>query len=408
MKPDIRPVPEDDLPQFIDALSAAFLERPDVDKVAQEVRTRWELERTWAAFDGGRVCGTFGSRGTEITVPGGARLPAAAVAAVTVLPTHRRRGVLRGMVAAAHAASRERGEVASLLYASEYPIYGRFGYGPGTRVATWTLDATATSFNGDPATGIELVVPPETGLATIRGVFEEWRRRQPGEIRRSDHRWDHDLGAESAWGERWKGFLIVHRDGSGTVDGYARYRAEEKWEHRQPRSVVKLDELHALTHAAYAGLWRFLAEIDLVATVTAAGRSPGDRLPWLLTNSRAARTSDVGEALWVRLFDVPRALEARTYERSGSVVLEVVDPEASGGRVRVHLDASPAGASCRVTDRSPDLTLDVQALGAAYLGGSRLRDAVLPQGADEHRAGALRDVDALLHTLDEPWCSTFF
>ena len=61
-----------------------------------------------------------------------------------------------------------------------------------------------------------------------------------------------------------------------------------------------------------------------------------------------------------------------------------------------------------MTDRSPDLTLDVSALGAAYLGGTRLRDAVLATGADEHRDGALAEADRLLRTADEPWCSTFF
>jgi predicted acetyltransferase len=131
-------------------------------------------------------------------------------------------------------------------------------------------------------------------------------------------------------------------------------------------------------------------------------------LPWLLTNSRAASLSEVGDGLWVRLFDACRALEARSYERDGKIVLEIVDAEATDSRVRVELDASPDGASCRPTDRLPDLTLDVAALGAAYLGGTALRDAVLEKGADEHREGALAQADALFRTLDGPWCSTFF
>jgi predicted acetyltransferase len=105
---------------------------------------------------------------------------------------------------------------------------------------------------------------------------------------------------------------------------------------------------------------------------------------------------------------VPRALEARGYERSATVVLELIDNEAAGGRTRVLVDASADGARCTVTDRSPDLTLDIAALGAAYLGGTSLRDAVLAEGVDEHRAGALAEADALLRTLNEPWCSTFF
>ncbi len=407
---EIRTTRPEEYPAFVGALSTGFLERPDIARVVDAVRATWEPDRTWAAFEGDRVCGTFRSWPTELTVPGGARLPGAAVSAVTVLPSHRRRGILRRLVAAEHAAIRGRGEAVGLLYASEYPIYGRFGYGPACTVATWTLDASATSFHGPAAAGVELVGADEGTRDTIRDVFEAWRSRQPGEIRRRDLRWDDDLGLrESPWGETWKGFLALHRDAGGAVDGYARYRAEEKWTQRQPRALLRVDELHALTDEAYAALWRFLAEIDLVASVVAQGRSPSERLPWLLTNARAAAPSDVGEGLWVRLFDVPGALAARTYEASGEAVLEVVDQErAHEPNLRLALDASPAGADCRPTDRAPDLTVPVAALGAAYLGGTRLRDAVIATGVEEHRPGALALVDRLLRTTDEPWCSTFF
>ena len=115
--------------------------------------------------------------------------------------------------------------------------------------------------------------------------------------------------------------------------------------------------------------------------------------------------------MWVGLLDVPRALAARSYERTAGLVVEAVTGRGTGDerRERVLLDASPDGATrCPATDRSPDVVLDMRALGAAYLGGSRLRRAVLLQGADEHRAGALAEADALFRTADLPWCSTSF
>ncbi len=409
MTPTIRPIQEAELPAFIESLSAAFLERPSVQAVVEEVTPSWDLRRVLAAFDEDRIVGTFRSWGTELTVPGGARIPAAAVAAVTVMPTHRRQGILRAMVGVEHAAIRERGEAVGLLYAAEYPIYGRFGYGVGCQVATWTVDTRATAFGVEATGSVEFVSPSDvTTREALKAVFESWRVRQPGEIRRRELRWEYDLGRETAWGKRWQGFVALHRDPSGAIDGYARYHAEDKWEQRQPRVILLVDELHALTDAAYVALWRFLAEVDLVATVKAEGRSPSERLPWLLSNARAAVASDVGDGLWVRLFDLVRALEARTYERAADVVLEVVDGEAPGGRTRVRLDAGPDGARCRRTKAEPDLTLDVAALGAAYLGGTRLRDAVLARGADEHRSGALAEVDGLFRTADQPWCTTFF
>lgn len=404
---DVRPAREEELPEFVRTIGSAFLVRSDEDRVASHLRDLWDLDRTLTAFDGPLMCGTFRSWSTELTVPGGARLPGAAVTAVSVRPTHRRKGILRRMVEVAHADIRDRGESVGLLYASEYAIYGRFGYGVATGAATWTLDTHSTEVIGEPGR-VELVLPDAALRDTVLGVFEGWRAGQPGEIQRQPYTWDIDLALrEPFWGEPWKGFLALHRDDSGVVDGYVRYTTIEKWEQRQPRGHVSVDDLHALTSEAYRALWHFLVDLDLAATVRAERRSVDEALPWLLTNARAASLSDVGDGLWVRLFDVPRALEARSYERSGHLVLELVDARG-GPRQRVELDAGPDGARCRPTRRSADLTLELAALGAAYLGGTRLAHAVLVSGIDEHLTGALAMADGLLRTLDAPWCATFF
>ena len=413
MSIDIRPIRDDELFKFLDAASTGFQERPDNEKIAEEVRHHWDLSRVWSAFEGDRIVGTFRTWGTELTVPGRGRLKGSSVTSVAVLPTHRRRGILSRMAAAEHAAARERGEQVALLYASEFPIYGRFGYGPATRVATWTLDAKATGFHPGASDGgsVDFIATDEAGEAMAREVFEAWRARQAGEIWRRPITWQSEFGrVGSAWGPPWKGFVAVHRDGAGTADGYARYHVEEKWEQRQPRNVLHVDDLHGLTDEAYAALWQFLAAIDWIATIKAEKRHPAERLPWMLTNQRASTPSDVGDGLWIKLLDVPAALAARTYERTGSIVLEIVERDGADGEhgTRLLLDAGPDGATCAATKRSPDLTVDAAALGAAYLGGTRLRDAVLARGHDEHRRGALAEADALFTTLDPPWCSTFF
>jgi predicted acetyltransferase len=406
----IRTISDDELSACVDTLTTAFLERPDLAKVTEQLRPLWDLRRMWAAFEGDRVCGTFRSWATEITVPGGARLPAAAVSSVSVLPTHRRRGILRRLAEAEHGAIRERGEVFGLLHSAEYPIYGRFGYGPATREATWTVDARGASVHGGATGDVELLTPSETARDAIKVVYETWRHRQVGEIRRREYGWDFDLGLlRSTWGDDWKGFLVVHHGADGVVDGYARYgTGDDHWEQGRPRNSIKVNELRALTDEAENALWRYLIDIDWVATIKAERRSPSDPLPWRLTDARAAVVSDVGDCLWLRIFDLPRALEARTYSGEGSIVLDVIDPEAVGGRVRVALDVGPDGARCRVTDESPDLGVHVSALGAAYLGGPSLRDTTRATGADEHRPGSLALADRLLRTADEPFCSTFF
>jgi predicted acetyltransferase len=406
---EVRNVAPDQFAAAVDVISTAFLERPDIPAVAASMAEVWDPARTWLAWDGDRACGTFRSWATSLTVPGGAMLPAAAVAAVTVLPTHRRRGILTAMAAREHGALIERGEAVGLLYASEYRIYGRFGYAPATWVTDWVITPRAAGPGAATTGTTELMAADETAKATIREVFEAWRPRRAGEISRRDFTWDLRLGLRpEPWGESWKGWLLVHRDAQGAADGYARYKANPRWEGHQPVGDVEVVELIALDGAAYAGMVRHLLELDLVAKVKLEARAMSEPVRWLVANARAVSPADTADGLWVRLFDVPQALEARTYEREASLVLEVIDDAAFGGTRRLLLDAGPDGATCRPTDRSADLTVPVAALGAAYLGGTRLRDVVLATGADEHRLGALAVADALLRTADEPGCSTFF
>jgi predicted acetyltransferase len=406
---EIRVADPSEYASAIDTMSTAFVERPDIEKVAASIQRTWEPGRLVAAFDAGRAVGTFRAFSTELTVPGLAALPGAGISAVGVKPTHRRQGLLGRMASAAHADIAARGEVAAVLYASEYPIYGRFGYGPATRWADWVVDVRLAAFRDPVPGGVDLVTPDAAAVETIRAIHEQVRRSRAGEIRRLATGWPFRLGLEEEpWGETWKGFLVVRRDASGTPDGYARYTGKPKWEHHLPTNGVEVQELVAASDEAYRALWGFLLALDLVTNVQAGGLRVDEPLPWMLRNARAARSDGSGDALWVRLFDVPRALEARTYERTGSLVIEVVDDEAFGGRRRYLLDASEGGARCTPTSREADLTLPVAALGAAYLGGTRLRDAVLGTGCDEHRDGALAQADALLRTADPPYCSTFF
>jgi predicted acetyltransferase len=405
---EIRQLAPAEFPSAFEAMSAAFLERPDIERVAAQFGPLWEPDRTWVAWDGDRACGTFSSWPTELTLTGGRSLPAAAVSGVTVLPTHRRRGILTRMAAAAHAAIVEGGEPLAVLIAAEYPIYGRFGYGPGTRDARITVDTRRATMRGDRAGSLELAPHTAATRDAIRGVFEGTRRHWAGEIRRRDIAWDLDTGlVEDAFeGKRWNGFIVLHRNAAGEVDGYARYTAARG--ERVAENVIEVHDLHALDDAAYAGLWSYLLSVDLVVTVRAVHRRVTEPLPWLLEDARAVAFDRLRDVVWVRLFDIARALEARAYERAGSVVLEVIDDEAWGGTRRWRLDASPDGAACRATDATPDLTIPVAALGAAFLGGTRLRDAARMTGADEHRAGTLAIADALFRTADEPWCSTPF
>src|SRR6266581_570393 len=108
---------------------------------------KWiELDRVHAAFEGELIVGGAGAFTYEMSVPGGASVPAAGVTVVGVLPTHRRRGVLTAMMKAQLDDCRERGDLVAYLWASEATIYGRFGYGLASHMGSLKLARDRSHF----------------------------------------------------------------------------------------------------------------------------------------------------------------------------------------------------------------------------------------------------------------------
>jgi len=408
----IRTVRPDELPAWFEAFGSAFyFWLFDPNALAAARRDAFEIERMVGAYDGDTIVGTFRTFASQLTLPGGARVPVSSVSGVSVRPTHRRRGTLRRLIADDVERATARGDAASVLISAEWPIYGRFGFGPATWQTSWTLRPRAARPEVEPVGSIEFV----DGLAArklIPELYDRYAAGQPGELSRPDYRWDEALGLVEISGRpRWRGSIALHRDESGALDGYARYHGDEVWEDMVADNVLILDELHALTEEAELDLWRFLAQMDLTATIRADTRRVHEPLRWYLADGRAARGGGALDFLWLRPLDVPRLLGERRYERDGSLVVavaDVVDGKPGPGAGTYRLEVSDGTGNCRRTDEAPELTLEVRALGASLLGGTRLADACRAGGAITHRAGALERADALLRTADPPWCSTWF
>jgi predicted acetyltransferase len=127
----------------------------------------------------------------------------------------------------------------------------------------------------------------------------------------------------------------------------------------------------------------------------------------MLADARALRQTARFDFVWVRLLKVGDALSARRYLLDGQVVIEVLDDLGlAGGRYR--LAGGPSGASCTRTSSSADLSLGVDALGSAYLGGVSLRTLARAGRVVEHRPGALDRADAMFRPPVTPWCTTWF
>jgi predicted acetyltransferase len=402
----VRTLDEGDVAGWVECMRTAFLAKAVPGEVEYR-RQAMDLDRSWGAFDGGRVVGTLRSFPTELTVPGPVRIAASALTNVTVLPTHRRRGILTQMVARDLRASADRGETVGILIASEYGIYGRFGYGAAVETATYEIDSSQTRFRQDGAGTVELV-----DLATIRReaprLYETFQAAQPGAIGRGDQWWDrtvHLAGVPET--DEHRGYYAIYRAIGGDLQGYLRYRATDRWDQMRPDGVLHIDELVATSPEGYRGLWNYCCQVDLVRTIEAPNRSVDEPLVWMLADARAVRQTARFDLLWVRMLHVSDALSARRYLVDGHLVIEVLDELGlAGGRYR--LDGGPLGASCATTSSSADLSLNVDALGSAYLGGVSLRTLAQAGRVVEHRPESLARADAMFRTAVTPWCTTWF
>jgi predicted acetyltransferase len=366
-----------------------------------------EFDRTLAFFDGKEMVGTAGIFSYEMTVPGGS-LPCGGVTRVSVLSTHRRRGLLTAMMRRQLDDMHERGEPLAALYASEAPIYGRFGYGLGTYQGAVEIERSHAAFAKQvTGSGRLTMVDVPTAVRAFTRVWEQARLNQPGMLT-FDERWmrnqlsDLELHREGASPH----YRVLYQSGENP-SGFAIYRIKMDWDASGPNGTLRLEMLVAATAEAYAALWRHVLDVDLMARVTAEMRPVDEPLRFLLADSRQPKTR-IEDGIWLRLVDVAAALAGRRYTVDGRLLLRVRDALCPWNDGQYELNGGPSGAECKPNSGTPDLALDVADLAALYLGGNRLRALFEAGRVQELRPSAIARADAMFATDRAPWCPSHF
>ena len=389
---EYRLITDDDLQAATQTQSWAFHSQLDESRMPM-AREWFELGDYIGAFDGSDPVGVTERFALEMKVPGGS-VTAACIGGVTVLPSHRRRGVLTEMMKRQITAAHESDLAISVLGSSETPIYGRFGYGIASEQEKWNIDRHRTAFRREYTwDGSLKMVKSERAREVFPEVYQREAASRAGVIEPPKPWWDDFLEVPS---ERKTGksanFHVEYRESE--VEGCAVYRIKE--------GKVTVWLLLACTDAAYAALWRYCFDIDLIKTIEAWGRPMDDPLVWMLNDARALERKPF-DCTWLRLVDVPKALSCRTYAQEDEIVFEVRDRFCPWNDGAYHLTASPSGATCRPTTKSPDITLSVDDLAVPYLGGSPFTPLAHAGRVEERTPGALHRADGMFATQLKPW-----
>jgi predicted acetyltransferase len=399
---DVKTLESDDLRAAHALFRAAVHHPPATDAGWQVASGSFLPGRTFGGYADGRLVGTTMSAPMRMTIPGGAMLASAAVTRVGVRADHTRRGVLTALMREQLASVAAAGEPIASLRASEYPIYGRFGYGVATRGRHITVDVPRAAYHpGARLSGQVRLIDRDEMLAVLPEVYRRITPGRPGRLERNQQWWR--LNLEQPGREDELVVAAVHSGQDGD-DGFMLYHPQKNATADNPwGTMLQIDDLHAANMPATAALWRFVLRVDLINQVKAWLRPLDEPLQLLLADPRAV-VSQLDDEAWLRLVDVPAALSARSWAGSEAVLLAVRDPllTANTGCYRI----TPDGVS-RV-DAAPQLECDVAVAGRLYLGDVAPSTLAATGWLTVHDQAALPAADSLFATAEVPWSGTFF
>jgi predicted acetyltransferase len=378
-------------------------------------RLGFPFERALCAYEDGKMLATSSVYSLELTVPGQVAIPNGGLTWISTLPTRRRQGLLRQLVAAQCAYMVERGEPVSTLLASEGGIYSRFGYGPCTSVLGFSVSRPYAALETPPGaavTGRLKLLDADEAAIQLPVIYESLRLAQPGAVSRPSEWWRAYLADPPSEREgATTMFHVTHETAPATPDGYVSYRIKADWSGSTASNTVLVVELLAAGPGAYRELWDYLLTTDLCETISCCQGRMDEPLRWLLADPRRFKAESLSDYLWLRLLDVPRALSARAYRAAGELVFDVADEFPTPNKAQYLLRADPAfatGAECARTRGKADLALQIEYLGAAYLGGVSFATLAAAGRVRELTTGAVERADAMFSTGIAPYCSTMF
>jgi predicted acetyltransferase len=405
MSVHIRPISVDEIEAFLVAISIPFGFDVTPEALAR-FRDVFEIERMQAAVDGEQIVATFGALTTQMTVPGSI-LPLAATTVVTVLPTHRRRGIFRNLMTAHLAELHQRNEPLAALWASESSIYGRFGYGPACEKSVVKLEKPYAQMH-EPVevAGTMRLVERAEAQQLFPSIYEAVARHRPGMLTRSENWWKNRVFRDT---ESMRRGATTHRRvlhvRDGRPVGYLIYRTRADLQ--RGGSEVQVIELFGIDVAAEKSLWQFVFGIDLTTTIDHWNQPVDDPLRWWLEQPRRLERK-IEDGIWLRVVDVAAALAGRIYSCPGSLLLNVRDEHCPWNNGVWHLEVNDdRTARCRSSNAEPQLELSPDALGMVYLGGHRFT-TLAKSGLITGSSDSLRRADALFSWEPLPFCPDFF
>lgn len=333
---------------------------------------------------------------------GGNQIAATGVTDVATLPSHRRRGLLTGMMTRAYARMREQGRAVAILEASMAAIYQRFGWAIGYEHRIHSFDPRHLRFVDDlPVTGRVRLVASDQARPLIEDAYHHYAAPRTLPLVRGDKEWRWALNPERPADPP---FLVAVYQEGGRVLGYIVYTIGVYPERRPgPDQRITVRELVWLTPAAHRALMQFVLGYDLVDQIVIYSANDDDPLFHHVQEPRLLNIRASDGAL-VRIIDLVAAIEQRQYAAAGRLTLAIEDRHCPWNSGVWQITVEHGTARALPATAEAQLRLDPRALALLLTGRQRatwLARTGLLQAADRQ---SLLTADALFATALPPLC----
>ena len=398
MQYEIRPISSKEFSEFSETTARAFGIDQDAKYLSMK-KSYFDFDRTLAVIHKNGIIGGCVSSPYLLNIPGG-QVNVAAVADVSVLPNHRRKGILTKMMRTQLSNIYKKGESFAALWAEESPIYGRFGYGISSFHENWVLNRQHNEFNTNIANkGTIEYLNPSKITESLPQIYERATLDVPGIIQRPKMYWQviaEDF--ESKRNNESKMQHVTYSEGNH-ITGYASYRTVP--------AGISVHELIGMDLNSVITLWRFCLDMDLRLQAQIYRRPLDDIFPLLLKDpGRLSRA--IKEGLWLRLVDVQKALTLRKYSLQTRLVIRVIDSFCQWNDQTFELQTDGKDNNCLPSNSNPDICISVSDLASVYLGTIKFSTLLKCGRIQQETDNAVHKADMMFSYKQAPWSPFYF
>lgn len=391
-------------------MEQVFCEALGFSPIGVDSATLWsyfDADRSWLAIDNDdRVAGLANGFGTRLVLPGGATVTGGGVPWVGVRVDCHGAGFGRALMEHQVADATARGDAFLALNSSQYPIYGRYGYGPTGRWWAFKIDPRRVRWlNGAPMPGRVTVGHAPDVRDQLVDCYERCFGAWPGEVARHEGHWTRRLTPRSE--DKGRRLWALLHDDAGVVVAAAHYTVEEHFDETGFANRMKVEDLFGVDEASQVALWRWLLGRRLIGEVSCYRADPGSALPGAMVDPRLLVTTELADSTWLRILDVRRVLGGRSTLAAGTAVVRILDPLVSAVDGVWRLTGDGEQLLVERSDDEPEVTLDVDLL-ASVVFAHDMPSRLAAAGRLTGDLAALWELDRLLAWPRTAWSSHMF